>query len=85
MTRKWSDSSSEGRLMARIIVRLSKKEKVMPENPKLADLTNLAKTIAYVAEKKSNLAKNSDWEERIVRLEKMAMLAPIKEEPEKLV
>lgn len=64
----------------RITKRLAKKEKRMADNPSMDDLITLAKTIAYVSEKKSNLAKNSDWENRIKRLEKAAMFTPAKEE-----
>jgi len=72
---KWSDSSKEGKLLKRIMTRLDKREKKMDDNMDLDTLMDFAKAVAYVAEKKSNLAKNADWEKRIKILEKAAMMS----------
>lgn len=78
MTKKWSESSTEGILLKRVVARLDKYEKNMKEpetNDDIEALLKFARSVAYVAEKKSNIAKHSDWEIRIKILEDKASLA----------
>ncbi len=78
MPTKWSDSSTEGKLLKRITIRLDKFEKKMKEPETYNDMEELlkfARSVAYVAEKKSNIAKHADWEKRIKVLEDKASLA----------
>jgi len=78
MTTKWSESSTEGKLLKRIVKRLDTYEKKMkdPENyDQMEELLKFARSVAYVAEKKSNIAKHADWEKRIKLLEDKASLA----------
>ncbi len=78
MPSKWSDSSKEGKLLKRIVNRLDKYEKKMKEPETYDDMEELlkfARSVAFVAEKKSNIAKHADWEKRIKVLESKASLA----------
>ncbi len=78
MTTKWSESSTEGKLLKRIVKRLDTFEKNMKEPRDFDEMENLlkfARSVAYVAEKKSNIAKHADWEKRIKVLEDKASLA----------
>lgn len=78
MPSKWSDSSKEGKLLKRIVTRLDKFEKNMKDPETYEDMENLlkfARSVAYVAEKKSNIAKHADWEKRIKILEEKASMA----------
>lgn len=69
---KWSDSAKEGKLLRRILDRLNRKEKKMPEDIDLDTLITFAKSVAFVAEKKANLAHKTDLEERIKYLESVS-------------
>ena len=68
---KWSDSAKEGKLLRRILDRLNRKEKKMPEDIDLETLITFAKSVAFVAEKKANLAHKTDFEERLKYLESL--------------
>ena len=68
---KWSESAKEGKLLRRILDRLNRKEKNMPEDVDLDILITFAKSVAFVAEKKVNLAQKTDWEQRIKYLESL--------------
>jgi len=78
---KWSDSSSEGKILKRITTALDKKTKADKlDQMDIEKLLELGKRMAYISVQKSNLAKNSDFEERIKKLEKIAMLTHDEEE-----
>jgi len=66
---KWSDSVKEGKLLRRILDRLNRKERNMPEDIDLDTLITFAKSVAFVAEKKANLAHKTELEERVKYLE----------------
>ena len=68
---KWSDSSKEGKLLRRILDRLNRREKKMPEDIDLNTLVTFAKSVAFVAEKKANLSHKTDLEERLKYLESL--------------
>lgn len=78
MGSKWSESSTEGKLLKRIMKRLDRYEKNLKDptsDEEMEKLLKFARSVAFVAEKKSNLAKHSDWEKRIKTLEEKASLA----------
>jgi len=68
---KWSDSAKEGKLLRRILDRLNRKERNMPEDVDLDTLITFAKSVAFVAEKKANLAHKTELEERVKYLESL--------------
>ena len=68
---KWSDSVKEGKLLRRILDRLNRKERNMPEDIDLDTLITFAKSVAFVAEKKANLAHKTELEERVKYLESL--------------
>jgi hypothetical protein len=66
MTEKWSVSAHEGRILKRITNAIDKKTKQKDlDNLPIEQLMEMGKKIAYISMQKSNLAKNSDWEERL--------------------
>jgi len=76
MTVKWSESSTEGKLLKRIVKRLDKFEKKMKEPDNYAEMEELlqfARSVAYVAEKKSNIAKHADWEKKYWRIKQVSL------------
>lgn len=71
MPQKWSASSSEGKILKRISRAIDRKTKPDSlDKMDLEELLSLGKQMAYISVQKSNLAKNSDWEDRITALEK---------------
>jgi len=78
---KWSDSSSEGKILKRITTAIERKTSAKTlETKSLDDLLQLGRQMAYISVQKSNLAKNSDFEERIKKLENIAMITHDKED-----
>lgn len=73
---KWSDSSSEGKILKRITTAIDKKTSADKLEPKsIDDLLEIGRKMAYISMQKSNLAKNYDWEIRIKNLENIAKLS----------
>ena len=81
--KKWSETAPEGLMLKRILTMLDKKRKKLDrkgQDPSLADITLLARTVAYVAEKKTNLAKQTDWEDRLKVVEHTSHLQHLRQE-----
>lgn len=68
----WTTNNHEGRGLRRAFKRLEEKLEEANDSDEIA---NIAKSMAYIATAKSNIAKNHDLEERLEALEKVAGIA----------
>ncbi|GEM_PF-2503704 len=68
----WTTNNHEGRGLRRAFKRLEEKMESARDPKTIAELS---KAMAYVAQAKSNIAKNHDLEKRVQELERLAGMA----------
>lgn len=78
---KWSSSRSEGLILKRITTAINNKTSAEALKKKdIDELLEIGRKMAYISMQKSNLAKNTDMEERLEKLEKARKFVEEKQE-----